>query len=42
MNPGVGKDKNADFGVCQDRSESNKRGVTAQHCSPSLVRGLNC
>ncbi len=30
--PGVGKDKDADFGFCQDGSGSNKRGETKQYC----------
>ncbi len=34
--PGAGKDKNADLGLCQDGSESNKRGQTQQYCSPQL------
>ncbi len=30
--PGIGKDKDVELGICQDRSGSNKRGETEQYC----------
>ncbi len=32
--PGVGKSKNADLGLCQDGSETNKRGETERDRDP--------